>query len=71
MEAFEPMRCVPKSHELAHIDSFSDTVGITQEALRNHYRTHFCRIYPFPWSETIHASIRDIFAPLDIVDSNG
>ncbi|XP_053376058.1 uncharacterized protein LOC123534023 isoform X3 [Mercenaria mercenaria] len=48
-----------------------DVSGIVQEALINNYKNTFSRVYPFPWSESIHGTIRDIYTPLDIVDSNG
>jgi len=49
----------------------TDIAGITEEALMNHYQTRFSRVYPFPWSDSIHGTVRDVFTQLDIVDSDG
>jgi len=31
----------------------------------------FAKCHPFSWSDTIAVNIRDLFTPLDILDSNG
>ncbi|KAL4223642.1 Nlrc4p [Mactra antiquata] len=48
-----------------------DVSGITHDALVTHYKNAFSRVYPFPWSDTIYASVRDIYTSLDIIDNDG
>lgn len=49
----------------------ADVSGITEEALMNHYKSTFSRVFPFPWSESVHGTAREVYTPLDIVDSAG
>jgi len=50
---------------------FPDVSGITQMALIAAYKTRFGRVFPFPWTEAVCGSARDVYTPLDVVDSNG
>ncbi|KAK3596283.1 hypothetical protein CHS0354_024867 [Potamilus streckersoni] len=66
-EVMQIRKQVYKQGVVDHID----VVRIIQEALTDHYKNMWTRTYPFPWDDKHHASIRDIYAPLDIVDIEG
>ncbi|WAR01647.1 NALP5-like protein [Mya arenaria] len=45
--------------------------GITETALVNQYKVRLGRVYPFPWNDGVYGTARDVYTPLDIVDSEG
>ncbi|KAH3883240.1 hypothetical protein DPMN_007194 [Dreissena polymorpha] len=48
-----------------------DVEGITEECLRNQYKSRLSRVYPFPWTDSVYGSVRDVYTSLDIVDTDG
>ncbi|XP_052800759.1 uncharacterized protein LOC128231702 isoform X1 [Mya arenaria] len=48
-----------------------DVEGITETALVNQYKVRLGRVYPFPWNDGVYGTARDVYTPLDIVDSEG
>ncbi|WAR01646.1 hypothetical protein MAR_008204 [Mya arenaria] len=51
--------------------SLTDVEGITETALVNQYKVRMRRVYPFPWTDGVYGTARDVYTPLDIVDSEG
>ncbi|OWF40290.1 NLR family CARD domain-containing protein 4-like isoform X2 [Mizuhopecten yessoensis] len=48
-----------------------DVVGVVSEVLCNHYKQNYNKCQPFPWNESVTVNIRDIYTPLDILNSDG
>ncbi|WAR01676.1 NALP5-like protein [Mya arenaria] len=60
-----------KSLKLIISLSLTDVEGITETALVNQYKVRLGRVYPFPWTDGVYGTARDVYTPLDIVDSEG
>ncbi|XP_060072729.1 NLR family CARD domain-containing protein 4-like [Ylistrum balloti] len=48
-----------------------DVVGVVSEVMCTHYKHNYNRCQPFAWNESITVNIRDIYTPLDILNSDG
>lgn len=49
----------------------SDVVGVVSTALINFYKSNYSKCSPFPWNESVTCNIRDMYTPIDIIDSEG
>ncbi|XP_071181200.1 uncharacterized protein [Mytilus edulis] len=48
-----------------------DVVGVCRDSLYQTYKAMFAKCHPFSWADNISVNIRDLYTPLDILDSNG
>lgn len=48
-----------------------DVVGVVSTALINFYKSNYSKCSPFPWNESVTCNIRDMYTPIDIIDSEG
>ncbi|XP_069136254.1 NLR family CARD domain-containing protein 4-like isoform X2 [Argopecten irradians] len=48
-----------------------DVVGVVSEVMCSHYKQTYNKCQPFAWNESVTVNIRDIYTPLDILNSEG